>query len=163
MEQGQDRFSRTYVRDGPAGRGGRAFDRDKAGHGRQNLERDGRHPSPRDWSIRPDLRRRSYIPSVQCDACKRVGQEASSCDMLAIAMFLDKYVKQSLSDDVHRTIESTWVARWKEKLGQPQRSPTQVMKAYCDDLDISPGHLDLAMDWDCWPVNEYDGDLGTPQ
>jgi hypothetical protein len=85
----------------------------------------------------------------------RVGHEASSCDMLAIALFLDIYVKHSLCDDVRRTIESTWVARWKEKLGQPQRSPSQVMKAYCDNLDISPGHLDLAMDWDCWPVDEY--------
>jgi hypothetical protein len=40
-------------------------------------------------------------------------------------------------------------------LGQPQRSPTQVMKAYCADLDISSGHLAMAMDWDCWPVDEY--------
>jgi hypothetical protein len=164
VEQGQDRFSRTYDRDGfsrtydqdgPAGRGGRGFDRDKAGRGRRDFDRDGRRPSPRDRSIRPDLRRRSFVPGVQCDACKGVGHEASSCDMLAIALFLDKYVKHSLSDDVRHTIESTWVARWKEKLGQPQRSPSQVMKAYCDNLDISPGHLDLAMDWDCWPVDEY--------
>jgi hypothetical protein len=155
VEQGQDRFSRTYDRDGPAGRGGRGFDRDKAGRGRRDFDRDGRRPSPRDRSIRPDLRHRSFVPGVQCDACMRIGHEASSCDMLAIALFLDKYVKHSLSDDVRRTIESTLVARWKEKLGQPQRTPSQVMKAYCDNLDISPGHLDLAMDWDCWPVDEY--------
>jgi len=37
VEQGQDRFSHTYVRSGPAGRGGRGFDRDKAGHGRCDL------------------------------------------------------------------------------------------------------------------------------
>jgi hypothetical protein len=74
--------------------------------------------------------------------------------MLAIALFLDKY-KKTLPDDSRRTIESTWVARFKEKLGQPQRSPTQVMKAYCDDLDITSGHLDLAMDWDCWPEDDY--------
>ena len=41
------------------------------------------------------------------------------------------------------------------EVGSAQRSPTQVMMAYCDDLDISPGHLDLVMDWDCWPVDEY--------
>ncbi len=75
--------------------------------------------------------------------------------MLAIALFLDKYVKHSLSDNVRRRIESTWVDQWKEKLGQPQRSPTQVMKAYCANLDISSGHLAMAMDWDCWPVDEY--------
>jgi hypothetical protein len=31
VEQGQDRFNRPYDRDGPAGHGGRGFDRDKAG------------------------------------------------------------------------------------------------------------------------------------
>jgi hypothetical protein len=75
--------------------------------------------------------------------------------MLAIALFLDKYVKHSPSDNVCRRIESTWVDRWKEKLDQPQRSPTQVTKAYCADLDFSSGHLAMAMDWDCWPVDEY--------
>jgi hypothetical protein len=40
--------------------------------------------------------------------------------MLAIALFLDRYIKRSLTDDARRTIESTWVAWWKEKLGQPQ-------------------------------------------
>ena len=74
--------------------------------------------------------------------------------MLAIALFLDKH-KKTLTDVSRRTIESAWVARFKEKLGQPQRSPTQVMKAYCEDLDITSGHLDLAMDWDCWPEDEY--------
>ena len=154
VEQGQDRFRRPYDREGPAGRGGRGFDRDMAGRGRGDVARDSWRPSPRDRSIRPDLRRRTFLPGVQCAACKRLGHEASTCDMLAIALFLDKY-KKTLPDDSRRTIESTWVARFKERLGQPQRSPTQVMKAYCEDLDITAGHLDLAMDWDCWPEDEY--------
>ena len=74
--------------------------------------------------------------------------------MLAIVLFLDKH-KKTLTEDTHRTVESTWVAWFREKLGQPQRSPTQVMKAYCNDLDITSGHLDLAMDWDCWPEDDY--------
>ena len=125
-----------------------------AGRGRGDFARDGRRPSPRDRSIRPDLRHRTFLPGVQCAACKRLGHEASSCDMLAIALFLDKH-KKTLTEDSRRAIESTWVARFKEKLGQPQRSPTQVMKAYCEDLDITSGHLDLAMDWDCWPEDDY--------
>ncbi len=96
VEQGQDHFRRLYERDGPAGRGGRGFDRDRAGRGRRDFDRDGRRPSPRDRSIHPDLHRRSFLPGVQCEACKRIGHEASSCDMLAIALFLDKYIKQSL-------------------------------------------------------------------
>jgi hypothetical protein len=75
--------------------------------------------------------------------------------MLAIALFLDKHVKHSLSDDDRRRIESNWVDRWKKQLGQPQCSPSQVMKAYCAKMDISLSYLDLAMDWKCWPVDEY--------
>ena len=156
VEQGQDHFCCPYhERDGPAGRGVRGFDRDRAGRGCQDFDRDGRCPSPCERSICLDLHHCFFIPGVQCGACKRIGHEASSCDMLAIDLFLDKYIKHSLADNVRCTIESTWVDRWKKKLGQPQRSPTQVMKAYCDDLEISPSHLDLAMDWDCWPVDEY--------
>ncbi len=154
VEHEQDRFHRPYDRDGPAGCGGCGFDRDMAGRGRGDSARDERRPSLHDWSIRPDLRRRTFLPGVQCAACKRLGNEASSCDMLAIALFLDKH-KKTLTEDSRRALKSTWVARFKEKLGQPQRSPTQVMKAYCSDLDISLGHLDLAMDWDCWPEDEY--------
>jgi hypothetical protein len=155
VKQGQGRVRRPYEQDGPAGCGGRGFDRDRAGRGCRDFDCDGRRPSPRDRSIRPDLRRCSFLPGVQCEACKRIGHEASSCDMLAIALFLDKYIKRSVTDDTRRTIKSTWVARWKEKLGQPQRSPNQVMKAYCEDLYITTGHLDLAMDWECWPEDEY--------
>jgi hypothetical protein len=75
--------------------------------------------------------------------------------MLAMALFLDKYVKHSLSEDDRHKIESHWVSMWKEKLGQPQCSPLQVMKVYCANLEILLGHLDLAMDWDCWPVDEF--------
>jgi hypothetical protein len=65
--------------------------------------------------------------------------------MLVMALFLDTYIKHSLSDDDPRRMELNWVDRWKEKLVHPQRSPTQVMKAYWAKLDILSGHLDLAM------------------
>jgi hypothetical protein len=82
--------------------------------------------------------------------------------MLAMAIFLKKYVKQSISDEDKRKIESNWVRRWKDELGEPQRSPWQVMKAYCADLDISPDHLDRVMDWACWPADEH-GDFVSTQ
>jgi hypothetical protein len=91
---------------------------------------------------------------MQCDVCKQVGHVATNCDMLAMALFLDKYVKQSLSDEDKHKVESNWLRMYQEKLGQPQRPPSQVMKAYCADLDISLDLLDCAMDWDCWPVDE---------
>jgi hypothetical protein len=62
VEQGQDRFRCPYDCDGPAGRGSRGFDRDMVGRGRGDFAHDGRRPSPRDRSIRPDLRRRTFRP-----------------------------------------------------------------------------------------------------
>jgi hypothetical protein len=153
MGQAQDcdrvtRFGHPYDRAGPAGRGGHGYGcpppRDWTGS-RDGGRDDGR-PSPRDRSIRPGHRRRDFLPGVQCEACKRLGHVAANCDMLAMAIFLEKYVKQSISDEDKRKIESNWVRRWKDELGEPQRSPRQVMKAYCADLDISPDHLDRVMD-----------------
>jgi hypothetical protein len=48
--------------------------------------------------------------------------------MLAMAIFLEKYVKQSISNEDKRKIESNWVRRGKDELGEPQRLPWQVMK-----------------------------------
>ena len=39
--------------------------------------------------VRPDQHRRPFLPGVIYAACKRTGHEASSCDMLAIAIFVE--------------------------------------------------------------------------
>ncbi len=124
--------------------------------------RDSTRPTPRDRAIRPDQRRRKFLPGVQCEACKHLGHVASTCDMLAMALFVEKYIKQSLSNKDRRKIEADWIGMWKTKLAQPQRLLSQVMKAYCSDLDITSDHLDHAMDWDCWPVDTY-GDFAGPK
>ena len=82
--------------------------------------------------------------------------------MLAMALFIEKYIKQSLSNKDQCKIELDWIGMWKNKLAQPQCLPSQVMKAYCSDLDITSDHLDRAMDWDCWPVDMY-GNFVGPQ
>jgi hypothetical protein len=42
------------------------------------------------------------------------------------------------------------------KLGQPARTPRQVMQTYCNNYNITPDHLDQAMDWECWPNLDHD-------
>ena len=74
--------------------------------------------------------------------------------MLAMALYLDKYVKQSLSEEAKSKVESAWLRKHQDCLGLPQRPPSRVLKAFCADLDISPDILDWAMNWDCWPVDE---------
>jgi hypothetical protein len=73
--------------------------------------------------------------------------------MLALALFI-KQPKQSLSNTERNEIESKWIVRWKERLGQPDRTPRQVMHTFCDVMNITLDTLDLAMDWECWPELE---------
>jgi hypothetical protein len=50
------------------------------------------------------------------------------CDMLTIAIFIEKY-KKEVSDDMKDKIEEAWLARWKSELGNPSKKPRRVMKA----------------------------------
>ena len=74
--------------------------------------------------------------------------------MLALALFIERH-KQSILD----AEQSKWLTRWKERLGQPARTPRQVMHTYCDAMNITAETLDLAMDWDCWPESATYVDL----
>ncbi len=113
--------------------------------------------TPQGRFTRPNQRRRPFKAGVQCDACKRIGHDAVNCDMLAIALYIDRYTKD-LTDATRANIESKWLGRWKDKLGQPARTPHQVMKTYCENFNISTNHLDQAMDWDCWPLTDPEPD-----
>jgi hypothetical protein len=116
-----------------------------------------RPPRPQGRLARPDRNRRPFLPDVQCDACKKVGHVAKHCDMLATAICLERYMKHDLSAPVRDSIERDWLDRWKSRLGNPDRTPRQVMHAYVEDLDITVATLDEAMEWDCW-VNTDEGD-----
>jgi hypothetical protein len=106
--------------------------------------------TPRGRFAQLDQHRRSFLPDKQCDACKRIDHEAINCNMLALALFIERH-KQSLLDSEHNEIESKWLAHWKEHLSQPARTPHQVMHTYCNVMNITTNTLDLAMDWECWP------------
>ena len=111
-------------------------------------------PAPQGRYTRPDQRRRPFQPGVQCAACKRIGHEAANCDMLAIALFVDRYTKHDLTATDKDRLEQQWLSRWKEKLGMPARTPRQVMRTYCDMNNITEDFLAEAMDWECWPESE---------
>ena len=115
---------------------------------------------PRGPVANPDRNRRPYLADVQCDACKRVGHVAKHCDMLATAICLERYMKNVLSPSVRDTIEADWLARWKDKLGNPTSTPRQVLRAYVEDLDITVAHLDDEMDWDLWEDDDLMADGG---
>ncbi len=70
--------------------------------------------------------------------------------MRAMVICLERYMKRDLSSTVWDTIKQDWVARWKECLGNPNKTPRQVLRAYVEDLDITVARLDEAMEWECW-------------
>ena len=112
-------------------------------------------PTPRGRYARPDRNGGDLHPSVVCDACCRTGHVAANCDVLAIALFIEKY-KKDLSADVKDRIESDWLARWRGSLGNPNRKPRRVMKAYLDLMDMTMDDLDDQMCWECWPDEEIE-------
>jgi len=114
---------------------------------------------PRGRYARPDHNRRTWDPDITCAACKRRGHPTSNCDMLAMALFLEKYSKSMTAVDRDK-IETAWLLRWKDTLGNPSRLPRKVMRAYLDYMDISAEVLDEQMDWECWPVDDEVEDFG---
>jgi hypothetical protein len=75
--------------------------------------------------------------------------------MLTTALCLDCYMKHDLSKSTRDAAEKKWLACWKECLGNPDRTPRQVVRMYVEDLDITVAHLDEEMDWDCWDVDTF--------
>jgi hypothetical protein len=119
--------------------------------------RGGGRPPPnvpqRGQYARPDHNKSKWDPTVICDACRRTGHEAATCDMLAMAIFLEKY-KRDMPEDMKDKVELAWLKRWKGSLGNPSRKPRRVMKAYLDLLDTSLDEVDEQMCWECWPNND---------
>ncbi len=66
-------------------------------------------------------------------------------------------MKNDLSSALRDSIEKEWLARWKERLGNPQQTPHQVLPAYVEELDITVAGLDNQMEWEYWEEDDPDG------
>ena len=148
MIQGSPRVTRladerNTPRDNRGGRGDshQSFARPYV-QGSQGHERTG-HP-PRGHFARPDRNDGHYRPNTICDACRHTGHVAANCDVLAIALFIEKY-KRDLTNDMKDKIETDWVTHWHSVIGNPTKKPHRIMKTYMDLLDISVDDLDEQM------------------
>jgi len=104
--------------------------------------------------VTPDLITIVNNRDLQCEACKRVGHAATTCDILAQALFITKYMKYTLDDKAKANLEAAWLDCWSCKLGTPSHSPRTVMQAYLNDMDLTLNDLDAQMCWDCWPNDD---------
>jgi hypothetical protein len=82
--------------------------------------------------------------------------------MLAMALFLERYVKKLMSQADRDKIEAAWLQQWKQRLGNLSCMPRKVMKAYLEYMDISPEMLDTQMDWESWPDIDDMEDIVVP-
>ena len=135
--------------DHPGGNRGRDARGSDRGIGRSRFLDRGRDPTPWGRYACPDHNRCVYDKDLQCKACKRVGHAAATCDLLAQALFITKYMKYTLDNKAKATLEAARLDRWSSKLGTPSRSPCTVMRAYLDEVDITLNDLDAQMCWDC--------------
>ena len=157
---GRDRPPPREGRDGRDNRGGRGFQpRPFTPGGRNGGSRPPPADHPRGRFVRPDRNGRKWDPDLICDACRRSGHIAAQCDMLAIAIFIEKYKKEA-SPDMKDKIEEAWLARWKGELGNPSKKPRRVMKAYIDSLDSTVDAVDEQMCWECWPEDDGGSEFG---
>ncbi len=64
-------------------------------------------------------------------------------------------MKKELSSSTRDLIEKDWLQGWTDRLGNPDRTPRQVMRTYLEDLDITVANLDDKMEWDCWDTDAF--------
>jgi hypothetical protein len=74
--------------------------------------------------------------------------------MLALALFLTKYMKHLLTDQAQAKLEEAWLQRWSAQLGCPTQTPGKVMCTYLEHMDTTVDDLDAQMCWDCWPEGD---------
>ena len=123
--------------------------------GRQSRgsERSGR---PQHLTHRPDPTNRIRSPTADevCEACGKRGHVASTCDFLAMSVFLRKFTKQGkLTELAAKDAEKRWLEKWSSKGGKPHTTPNRVYNAYTSMYDVSLEQLDRAIDWQCWLVD----------
>ncbi len=86
---------------------------------------------------------------------------AKHCDMLATVICLERYMKHDLSTALCDSIEKEWLDCWKERLGNPTKTPRKVLCAYVEEIDITVAGLDNQMEWNYWEEEDVDGPQDT--
>jgi hypothetical protein len=89
------------------------------------------------------------------NVCRHAAHVATNCDMLVIALFIEKY-KKNTSNKEKDKLEHDWLEHWCGVLGNPSKTPPRIMRAYIDYLDILVDALDNQICWDCWPDDDAD-------
>lgn len=102
----------------------------------------------------PDPTRRATRPMAfprhegPCDACGKYGHPAARCDMLAMALFLQRYSQDRANSTTMKEAEERWVQRNKKFLPRDSRSPHTILANYCAEMEFTEDQVDMELDWD---------------
>ena len=109
-------------------------------------------PSRRRSAPNPTARqsRNQTTPRYQsaCEACGKYGHPANRCDMLAMALFIQRYARDRSNAEVIKALEAQWVERNKPFLPRDDRMPRTILANYCAEFEFSEDMVDTEMDWD---------------
>ncbi len=83
-----------------------------------------------------------------CDACGKYGHPANRCDMLAMAIFLQRYSRNKLNVEVIKEAEERWTTRNKPYLPRDDRTPRTILANYCAELQFDEDKVDAELDWE---------------
>ena len=96
--------------------------------------------------------RRSRSPNRQryesaCEACGKYGHPANRCNMLAMALFIQRYARNRSNAELMKALEAYWVERNKPFLPRDDRSPRTILANYCAEFEFAEDMVDMEMDW----------------
>jgi hypothetical protein len=109
--------------------------------------------TPRRRSAPNPTSRRSRSPTRQryegaCEACGKYGHPANRCDMLAMALFIQRYARNRSNAELMKALEAHWIDRNKPFLPRDDRSPRTILANYCAEFKFGEDKVDMEMDWD---------------
>ena len=113
-----------------------------------------RSPAPPKRRSAPNpTARRSRSPNRQryesaCEACGKYGHPANRCDVLAMALFIQRYARNRSNADLMKALETHWIKRNKPFLPRDDRSPWTSLANYCAEFEFAEDKVDSEMDWD---------------
>jgi hypothetical protein len=111
------------------------------------------HQQPPKSIPNPARTRRPFV-NTQCPACGKVGHTMQTCDMLAMAISLKRYMRHQVSAKMMSKIETEWLSKHQERLQQiDARTPRQVLRAFADGNDLTVADIDSQIDWNTWEYN----------
>ena len=105
-------------------------------------------PSPPTTSSRRNMTSTRRAPfEGNCDACGKWGHKATTCDALAMGVYVQRYMGNDKNKAaIDEAMDSWSYKHW--KYVATDSSPTEVLSRYCQAVQLPVEQVDDELDWD---------------